>query len=101
MSINMFFFFSNLKFEAGWRSLKKDLPQLGINTSRLDTAFPFATFNNMDGLWEIRCEALDHFISKGEHIDGLEEQWWISNYWSQINEQFFYLFILNYKSLLS
>ena len=60
------------------RSLKKDLPQLGINTSRLDTAFPFATFNNMDGLWEIRCDeylAEDYILSKFEHICSLEDHW--------------------------
>ena len=59
------------------RSLKKDLPQLGINTSRLDTAFPFTTLNSTEGLWEIRCESLaeDYFISKFEHIDGLVDDW--------------------------
>ena len=59
------------------RSLRKDLPQLGVNTSRLDTAFPFTTFHSTSGLWEIRCESLaeDYFISKFEHIDGLVDHW--------------------------
>jgi hypothetical protein len=47
------------------RSLRKDLPQLGINTGRFDTASP----NSSTELWEIRCKELAHFISKVEQIE--------------------------------
>ena len=57
------------------RSLKKDLPQLGINACRLGIESPFTSFDSSSGLWEIRCEGLHHFISKGEHIEGLEYNW--------------------------
>ena len=53
------------------RSLRKDLPQLGINTGRFDTASP----NSSTELWEIRCKELAHFISKVEHIEGVENKW--------------------------
>ena len=58
------------------RSLRKDLPQLVINKSRLDTAFPFATFN--DGLWDIRCGeylAEDYFECKFMYIYDQQGHW--------------------------
>ena len=58
------------------RSLRKDLPQLGINTSRLDTAFPFTTFR--EGLWEIRNDeylAEDYFECKFMYIHDLQHHW--------------------------
>ena len=54
------------------QSLRKDLPQLGINTGRFDTASPFNSSNSNSGLWEIRCKELAHFISKVEHMEGIE-----------------------------
>ena len=58
------------------RSLRKDLPQLGINTTRLDTAFPFATFR--EGLWEIRNDeylAEDYFECKFMYIYDQQGRW--------------------------
>ena len=58
------------------RSLRKDLPQLGINTTRLDTAFPFTTFR--EGLWEIRNDeylAEDYFECKFMYIYDLQGHW--------------------------
>ena len=58
------------------RSLRKDLPQLGINTTRLDTAFPFTTFR--EGLWEIRNDeylAEDYFECKFMYIYDQQGRW--------------------------
>ena len=57
------------------RSLRKDMPQLDINTGRFDTASPFNSSNSNSGLWEISCKELAHFILKVEHIEGVENKW--------------------------
>ena len=59
------------------KSLRKDLPLLGINEGKLRTASPFTLFETISGLWEISCENLDHFISKDEHMEGLDNEWGI------------------------
>lgn len=57
------------------KSLRKDLPQLGINEGKFDTASPFTLFEISSGLWEVRCENLDNFTSKDEHMEGLDNEW--------------------------
>ena len=61
------------------RSLIKDLPKLVINNGRFGTASPFTSINSSNGLWEIRCEKLDYFMEKSEHMEGLDNNWWNTN----------------------
>ena len=61
------------------RSLIKDLPKLVINNGRFGTASPFTSINSSNGLWEIRCEKLDYFMEKSEHMEGLDNDWWNTN----------------------
>ena len=61
------------------RSLIKDLPKLVINNGRFGTASPFTSINCCNGLWEIRCDKLDYFMEKSEHMEGLDNNWWNTN----------------------
>ena len=61
------------------RALKKDLPKLVINNGRFGTASPFSSINCCNGLWEIKCDKLDYFMEKSEHMKGLYNNWWNIN----------------------
>ena len=61
------------------RSLMKDLPKLVLNNGRFATASPFTSINCCNGLWEIRCDKLDYFMEKSEHMEGLDNNWWNTN----------------------
>ena len=70
-----------LRDNALIRSLIKDLPKLVINNGKFGTASPFTSINSSNELWEIRCEKLDYFMEKSEHMEGLgfDNDWWNTN----------------------
>ena len=61
------------------RSLVIDLPKLVINNGRFGTASPFTSINCCNGLWEIKCDKLDYFMEKSEHMESLDNDWWNTN----------------------